>query len=174
MKNEPTKLTPDEVNQLATTHFGAITLRWLKESANSFARAVEDMLMEKNASQPAQPEPVVCMKCGVHLGGLHLTTRDGSCPFGWRVQRSDCTPQPAPVQSVEAYSEIVAARFEAMSERGDAWVTTRAAAAIARDPRIPRMRVKEECQHSWTEESRANGWRSSCRLCGKEAAGSGQ
>lgn len=32
----------------------------------------------------------------------------------------------------------------------------------------------KDCQHSWTEESRQNGWRSSCRLCGKEAAGSGQ
>jgi hypothetical protein len=38
---------------------------------------------------------------------------------------------------------------------------------------IPNEHSKE-CRHSWTEESRQNGWRSSCRLCGKEAAGSGQ
>jgi hypothetical protein len=30
------------------------------------------------------------------------------------------------------------------------------------------------CQHDWTEESKNNGWRSSCRHCGKEAAGNGQ
>lgn len=56
MMNEPTKLTPDEVNKLATAHFGTITLKWLEESANSFARAVEDMLIKKNVPQPAQPE----------------------------------------------------------------------------------------------------------------------
>lgn len=34
--------------------------------------------------------------------------------------------------------------------------------------------VIEECKHSWTDESAANGWRSTCRLCPAEAAGSGQ
>ena len=125
--NETTKLTPDEVNQLATTHFGTGTLKWIEESANSFARAVEDKLNEKNTQV-----------------------------------------------TVEAYSEIVAARFEAMRERGDAWVTTTAAAAIARNPHSRPVGGRKECEHSWTEESRSNGWRSSCRLCGQEAAGSGQ
>ena len=30
------------------------------------------------------------------------------------------------------------------------------------------------CEHDWTEESASNGWRSNCRLCGKQASGSGQ
>lgn len=32
----------------------------------------------------------------------------------------------------------------------------------------------EACVHEWSEESRANNWRSSCIICGTEAAGSGQ
>lgn len=35
-------------------------------------------------------------------------------------------------------------------------------------------RGKMDCSHSWTEESAANGWRSSCRHCGLNAAGSCQ
>ncbi len=31
-----------------------------------------------------------------------------------------------------------------------------------------------ECGHDWTAESAANNWRSHCRLCGLQAAGSGQ
>lgn len=66
-------------------------------------------LQEALAGQPAQQqEPVVCMKCGVQLGGLHLATGDGSCPFGWLVQRSDCAPQP-PVQQEPTKAMIDAA-----------------------------------------------------------------
>ena len=32
----------------------------------------------------------------------------------------------------------------------------------------------QKCPHDWTDESRGNGWRSACRICGEEAAGSGQ
>jgi hypothetical protein len=31
-----------------------------------------------------------------------------------------------------------------------------------------------KCQHVWSEESKQNGWRSTCNICGKEAAGGGQ
>lgn len=37
------------------------------------------------------------------------------------------------------------------------------------------VRLKTACTHpSWTEECATNGWRSHCRACGKQAAGSGQ
>jgi hypothetical protein len=58
------------------------------------------------------------------------------------------------------------------------WMTSFAQKQIDINATITKTEAKQPrprgCQHDWTEESKNNGWRSSCRHCGKEAAGRGQ
>lgn len=124
-------------------------------------------------------------ECGEYLGSLGA---DSCSSCGWSESQDTSLPPAEEFDSTDAeLAELLTlagrlARHEGsfecrerLEELKSSIEKRLAAAAPAQPVAEPASKSgKSGCGHSWTEESRDNGWRSSCRHCGLQAAGSGQ
>lgn len=124
-------------------------------------------------------------ECGEYLGSLGA---DSCSSCGWSEPQDTSLPPAEEFNSTDAeLTELLTlagtlARHEGSFECRERLEVLKASIEMRLGASVPAQSalaaaepsLKGGCEHSWTEESRHNGWRSSCRLCGLQQAGSGQ